>query len=165
MKKSLALICMVLFTGLVMAQQPVPGEKQVPVPVKTKFESEYPAASLKNWEIKPFVKEYVAVFTDQNFNKRARYNAAGDPILLVTSYTKTQVPAAYTSKVMTEYPGFAVDWATEFKFFKTGQHFIELRLSKPGYVLKAWVKPDGSSNANNAKELNASGDPIDETIK
>lgn len=162
MKKSIFTFLLLTFLGASLVAQIVPGEKLVPANVKAKFKTEYPDASILKWEIKPVLKEYVAVFRQTNLSKRARYNSQAEALLLVTSYQKAQIPAVYTSKVIGEYANFMADWATEFKFFKGNQqHFIELRLSKPGYVLKAWVKPDGSTNASNGnKEISVDGDPI-----
>jgi hypothetical protein len=161
--KKLFIILLTFVTVCTFAQS-VPGEKITPQVVKDKFKIEYPAAALKRWDARPLKKEYIAIFTDQNLNKRARYNSAGEPIVLVTSYTKAEVPAAYLSKINTLYPGFVADWATEFQYFyKNTSHFIEIRLSKPGFVLKAWVKPDGSAYTGNANSLDADGEPVQET--
>jgi hypothetical protein len=162
MKKLLTLL-LTLVTVFTFAQN-VPGEKITPQVVKDKFKTEYPTAALKKWDPRPLKKEYIAIFTDQNLNKRARYNSAGEPMVLVTSYTKAEIPAVYLSKISEQYPGFVADWATEFKFFyKNTSHFIEIRLSKPGFVLKAWVKPDGSPYTGNSNSLDADGEPMQET--
>ena len=162
-KQTLTFLFMLGFMVASMAQT-VPGEKLVPGPVKTKFKSEYPSAVLKRWEIKNMVKEYVAVFTDNNLAKRARYKADGTPVLLHTFHPAAAVPAAVYAKVLVEYPGFKVDWANEWKNFKTGNHFFEIRLTKPGYVLHAWVKPDGTVITDEKKtkgELKDAGEDVE----
>lgn len=163
MKKHLLTALFILGCMAVSLAQ-VPGAKATPVAVKNKFKSEYPSAVIKRWEVKPVVKEYVAVFVDQNLSKRARYKADGTPLFLHIHHPKAAVPATATSKVLAEYPGFTADWANEWKNFRNGNHFMEIRFSKPGYVLKAVVKPDGTvvtdkkQSEEAMKEAGESGD-------
>lgn len=164
-KLSLFSLLMVMFLSFTYAQN-VPGANQVPAAVKTKFKAEYPNAVIKRWEIKPVVKEYVAVFTDQNLAKRARYKADGTPVLLHTFHPAAAVPSSVSAKILAEYAGFKVDWANEWKNFITGNHFYEIRLSKPGYILKVYVKPDGSVITDKSKtedELKKSGEATEES--
>ena len=76
-----------------------------------------------------------------------------------THHPAAVVPAAFTAKVLAEYAGFKVDWANEWKNYITGNHVIELRLTKPGYVLKAFVKPDGTV-ITDEKKLKEAGEEI-----
>lgn len=159
MKKILT-ICCLLFLGAAVAQN-VPGANLTPDVVKAKFKQEYPDAKLKRWEVKGGLKkDYVAVFGQAGYAKRARYDMNGVPVLLHVFHNKAQVPAAWTSQVLAQFPGFTADWANEWKNFKNGNHFIEVRLSKPGLILKAWIKPDGSiiNNDSPNKEMKENGE-------
>ncbi|MCC7301818.1 MAG: hypothetical protein IT233_04160 [Bacteroidia bacterium] len=159
MKKVLTIFCLLMLS--VAVAQNVPGSNLTPEVVKNKFKQEYPDAKLKRWEVKGGLKkDYVAVFNQGGYAKRARYDMNGVPVLLHTFHNKTQVPASWSAQVIAAYPGFNVDWANEWKNFKNGNHFIEIRLSKPGLVLKAWVKPDGSiiNNDNPNKEMKENGE-------
>jgi hypothetical protein len=157
-RHALSLLLILGFISSVFAQN-VPGEKMVPQPVKTKFKAEYPNSVLKRWEIKAGVKEYVAVFTDNNLAKRARYKADGTPVFLTVHHPSSVVPTAVSAKVLAEYSGFKVDWANEWKNFVNGNHVIEIHLSKPGYVLKAFVKPDGSV-ITDEKKIKEAGEEV-----
>lgn len=144
MKNPLFLLLFVLGFTLTTTAQTVPGEKMVPATVKTKFKTDFPSASLKRWEVKAVVKEYVAIFVDQNLNKRIRYKADGSPVIMYIHYPGASVPATYTSKLTTEFPGYKIDWATEWKNYINGNNFVEVRMSKPGYVVKVIVDTNGN---------------------
>ena len=164
MKNPILLLLFVFGIINITNAQSVPGEKTVPAAVKAKFKTEYPNAVIKWWETKAVVKEYVAVFVDQNLQKRARYKADGKPVLLHIAYPAASVPTTYSSKITTEYTGFKVDWANEWNNFITGNHFVEVRLSKPGYILKVFVDTNGNVITDDKKtkeDLKAAGENVE----
>ncbi len=165
MKNQLLFLAFLIVTS-VNAQ--VPGEKLVPAAVKTQFKVDHPNASLKKWEVYPNIKEYVAVFREDNLLKRGRYKNTGTAISLLTHYGKAVIPTAVLTNIPTLYPEYTVNWATEWNNFKTGNHFFEVRLSKSGTILKVYVNPDGTVIKNNEKmkqEVKDSGESTEEAPK
>ncbi|HYG51625.1 MAG TPA: hypothetical protein VD905_12020 [Flavobacteriales bacterium] len=137
-------LLMLLFQGLsLVSNAQVPGQKLVPKPVLDKFAADFPGINPKRWEAKAF-KQYEAVLIHNNKECRARYSNDGKKITTSYHWNGADVPSVVSSAVLSQFPGFKVEWATQIINHTTNTDRFWVRLSKPGFILKAFVNADGT---------------------
>jgi hypothetical protein len=143
MKKILVL--MLLFQGIsYFSNAQVPGQKLVPKAVLDKFATDFPGITPKRWEVKAG-KQSEAVLTHNNKPCRARYFNSGEKHFTSYHYQAAEVPSVISSSILSTFVGFKVEWATQIINHKLGTDRYWVRLTKPGYILKAFVNADGTA--------------------
>jgi len=136
---------LVLFTGLMLTSQAqVPGQKLVPKVVQDKFAADFPGITPKRWEAK-LGKQFEAVCVHNNKECRARYFASGERHFTAYHYNGPDVPSVISSSLLSQFSGFKVEWATQVINHKNGTDRYWVRMTKPGYILKAFVNADGTA--------------------
>lgn len=135
---------MLLFQGFTfISSAQVPGQKLVPKAVLDKFTTDFPGITAKRWEVK-IGKQYEAVLIHNNKPCRARYFASGEKNFTAYHYQSTEVPSVISSSLLSLFVGFKIEWATQILDHKKNTDRFWVRLTKPGYVLKAFVNADGT---------------------
>lgn len=135
---SIIAILLVVFYG-----NSQPGIKLVPKPVLDQFAKDFPGVSAKRWELKPG-KQHEAVLMHNNMHCRARYYANGEKHFTSYSYSAANVPQNISAVILNEFKDFKVKHAVRVINHKKNTDRYWVRLTKPGFVLKALVNADGT---------------------
>jgi hypothetical protein len=150
MKKILVL--MLLFQGIsFFSTAQVPGQKLVPKPVLDKFATDFPGITPKRWEVKAG-RQFEAVLVHDNKACRARYFNTGEKHFTAYHYPAADVPSTISSTLLSSFTGFKIEWATRTINHKNNTDRYWIRLTKPGYVLKAFLNADGTAVADMKEE-------------
>lgn len=154
MKKITFFLLLVLWSMNQSAYAQIIPESQVPKAVLDQYNKDFPGIKAKHWELNNWKpkKQYVAALNNSNgIETRARYIEDGTKVWYILSYTANQVPAGTSANTLSLFPGFKIDWATEVVDFTKNTDVFDLRLSKPAYILHAYVNPNGTSFTDSSK--------------
>ncbi|HLP12323.1 MAG TPA: hypothetical protein VK177_10365 [Flavobacteriales bacterium] len=138
------IVLMILFQGFsLVSTAQVPGQKLVPKPVLDQYALDFAGITPKRWEVK-VLKQFEAVLIHNNKECRARYANDGKKISTSYHWNGADVPSVISSSLLTQFPGFKIEWATQIinHVAKTDRFWV--RLTKPGFILKAFVNADGT---------------------
>lgn len=142
--KKLLLLFTLVFAGIAVNAQVI-AEKDVPQAVLTQYNKDFPNIKAKRWELNKNIKQYVVVLNNSDgVATRARYKDDGTKIWFIMNYTPNQLPPNVAAATLAAYPGFKLDWAMQVTNFTNNTVAYDLRLSKAGYVLHAYVNADGT---------------------
>jgi hypothetical protein len=141
MKSLLALAFLIVSFATTGCSQKV-NEKDIPVPVKTAFNSKFPRATAIKWG-KENAKEYEAEFTFNNNAVSANFKLDGSWVETETTIPVSELPAAVTDAVNTKYPG-AVYGRTERIEKPGGKTLYEVNITVNGKKKELELNPDGS---------------------
>ena len=151
--KKIVFFLLVFFGISAASHAQVVKESEVPKAVLDQFHKDYPNITAMRWELNNWKpkKQYVAQLNFNGISTRARYIEDGTKVWAILTYTANQVTPAMSSATLALFPGFKVDWASEVKNYANNTDVIDLRLSKQGYILHAYVKPDGTIFTDQSK--------------
>ncbi len=152
MKKSVFLF--LVFLGISsFANAQVVKETDVPKAVLDQYHKDYPNIVAMHWELNNWKpkKQYVAQLNFNGISTRARYIEDGTKVWSILTYTANQVTPVMSAATLAQFAGFKVDWATEVKNYSNNTDVIDLRMSKSGYILHAYVNPDGTVFSDQSK--------------
>jgi hypothetical protein len=140
MKSLLSLACFIFSFATIGCSQKI-AEKDIPVPVKTTFNTKFPGATDIKWE-KENKKELEANFKMNNADVSANFGLDGTWVETETTISSSELPAAVTNAVNTKYPG-AVYGRTE-KIEKPGGKILyEVNITVNNKKKELELNPDG----------------------
>lgn len=142
MKKLIVLTLLLQGFGFI-ANAQVPGQKLVPKVVLDQYAVDFPGITPKRWELKA-LKEHEAVLIHSNKECRVRYSNEGKKLSTSYHWNGADVPAVISTALLNQFPGFKIEWATEIINHVANHDRFLVRLTKPGFVLKAFVNADGT---------------------
>lgn len=123
---------------------------EVPTAVKDSQEQHFSGITVRQWKkqeshnARTARVQYLAVFTYEGKNTRARYQADGQGLSTYTNYRPQALPSAIVQALSTDYAGYTPTGAALVGSLNNNWEAFHIRLRKGGQQLSFWLTPEGT---------------------
>jgi hypothetical protein len=138
--KRIALLCAVIFVAQLTYAQKL-KESEVPAAVRSTFARNFPKATGTKWS-KESDTEFEAEFKNGSLEQAANFNQNGDWLITETEIKMSELPAAVTSTISKEFPGYKIQETEKAETPGEGS-FYEVELKKDKIKSTVQISADG----------------------
>ncbi|MEL6972391.1 MAG: hypothetical protein AAFZ63_03650 [Bacteroidota bacterium] len=122
----------------------------VPTGIAQSQEANFPGIAVRQWKKQEYSNkrlnsvQYLAVFTQNGQNTRARYQADGRSISSYATYRPEALPTPIQTTLATDYPDHILTGAAEITSLQQGWSGFRIRLREGNQKLVVWLTAEGS---------------------